>query len=307
MRLEKPVFAFAGDRFLLRDASEQNTLAGGIILDPDASRSHARDPERLERLHACAAQPELPDPFVDATVHRRPLVPADALLVRSRFSTRQIHDAIERQIAGQRWVRVGTQLAAAAFWSARIARAAGTIDQHHQAHPDQAGLPLVDLRSILTRDDGNAEGFDELVAALTRQGFTLQGTTIRRATHRPELPPHLRAADQRLRDLFSQHPLDPPGRRELAPDEPSRQALRYLIQNADAVELGPEIVLGRDAFALVKRRIIAHLRRHGRATASELRQELGMHRRVLIPLLERLDRDGITTRDGDTRTLRTVR
>lgn len=307
LRLEKPVFAFVGDRFLLRDASEQNTLAGGIILDPDASRSHARDTARLERLQACADQPEHPDPFLDAALHRQALVAADDLLVRSRFSNRQIHEAIDRQLAGNRLVRVGNHLASATLWSTLIDGAIRAIDEHHRTHPDQAGAPLADLRTFLTRQSGNSESFEEFVAALTRQGFTLQGTTIRRATHRPELPPHLEEAGRRLRDLFSQHPLDPPSRRELAPDEPSRQALRYLIQNGDAVELGPDIVMGRDAFALVKRRIMAHLRRQGRATASDMRQELGMHRRVLIPLLERLDRDGITVRDGDTRTLRTAR
>jgi selenocysteine-specific elongation factor len=307
LRLEQPAFAFVGDRFLLRDASEQNTLAGGIILDPDASRTRARDSERLERLQACANQPVLPDPFFDAALQRQALPSADALLLRSRFSTRQIHEAIDRQVAGQRLVRVGNHLASATFWSALIEGAIQAIDQHHRSHPDQAGVPLADLRTFLTRQTGNSETFEEFVAALARQGFTLQGATIRRATHRPELPPHLQAPGQRLRDLFSQHPLDPPSRRELAPDEPSRQALRYLIQNADAVELGPDIVMGRDAFALVKRRIMAHLRRHGRATAAALRQELGMHRRVLIPLLERLDRDGITVRDGDTRTLRSTR
>jgi len=41
----------------------------------------------------------------------------------------------------------------------------------------------------------------------------------------------------------------------------------------------------------------------GRATASELRQHLGTSRKVIMPLLERLDRDKITRRDGDFRTL----
>ena len=43
----------------------------------------------------------------------------------------------------------------------------------------------------------------------------------------------------------------------------------------------------------------------GRATASELRQALGTPRRVVIPVLERLDHDGFTRRQGDFRMLRT--
>jgi selenocysteine-specific elongation factor len=47
-----------------------------------------------------------------------------------------------------------------------------------------------------------------------------------------------------------------------------------------------------------------HLRAHSQATASELRKALGTTRRILIPLLEKLDRDGVTRRQGDVRVLR---
>jgi len=304
LRLETPAFAFIGDRFLIRDASEQTTLAGGVVLDPDATRSHARVPERLELLHACASAIHQPDPFIRAALQRLRLVPAASLLVRSRFSSRQITTAMGRHLAEQSAVLAGTFLASASYWSARLASAVEAIDRHHQAHPDQIGLALADLRARLDHQHGDAQGFDELVAALLQKGFSLQDAWIRRPSHRPALPANLHEPGQRLRNLLSLHPLDPPGRKELAPDDASRQALHYLIRNGEAVELGPDILLECDAFAMAKRRIIAHLRRQGRATASDLRQALAMHRRVLIPLLERLDRDGITTRDGDCRTLR---
>jgi len=36
---------------------------------------------------------------------------------------------------------------------------------------------------------------------------------------------------------------------------------------------------------------------------SDLRQRLQSSRRIMVPLLERLDRDGVTRRVGDKRTL----
>jgi selenocysteine-specific elongation factor len=47
--------------------------------------------------------------------------------------------------------------------------------------------------------------------------------------------------------------------------------------------------------------------KNGPATVSELRQALGSSRRIMVPLLERLDRDGITRRVGDKRTLGKIR
>jgi selenocysteine-specific elongation factor len=43
--------------------------------------------------------------------------------------------------------------------------------------------------------------------------------------------------------------------------------------------------------------------KNGPSTVSQLRQALGSSRRVMVPLLERLDRDGITLRAGDKRML----
>jgi hypothetical protein len=68
--------------------------------------------------------------------------------------------------------------------------------------------------------------------------------------------------------------------------------------------LSEETILGAPAFAEMKSRITEALRERGTATTSYLRQILGTSRRVLIPLLEYLDRTGLTTRQGDRRTLR---
>jgi hypothetical protein len=48
----------------------------------------------------------------------------------------------------------------------------------------------------------------------------------------------------------------------------------------------------------------AFIKAHGPATVSELRQSLGASRRIVVPLLEYLDRTFVTLRQGDKRTLR---
>jgi len=47
-----------------------------------------------------------------------------------------------------------------------------------------------------------------------------------------------------------------------------------------------------------------HIRSKGPATVSELKNLLGSSRRIMVPLLEKLDREGITKRAGDVRSLR---
>src|SRR5438132_12072482 len=66
--LDRPIGALRGDRFILRDQSAQQTLAGGVVLDPFAPARKARTPARpavlaaLERpIISDALQPLLND------------------------------------------------------------------------------------------------------------------------------------------------------------------------------------------------------------------------------------------------------
>ncbi len=67
---------------------------------------------------------------------------------------------------------------------------------------------------------------------------------------------------------------------------------------------GEEIVVLEESYRRMKTIITRTIRATGSATASELRQVLGTTRRVLIPVLEGLDRENVTRREGDRRTLR---
>ena len=82
-----------------------------------------------------------------------------------------------------------------------------------------------------------------------------------------------------------------------------RQALRFLRDRGELVELSAEVVLATEQFVKMRDAIVAFLRENNSGTASELRELLGTSRRVIIPFLERLDRDGVTRRIADKRVL----
>ena len=50
LRLEEPVCALPGDRFILRFYSPVETIGGGIVIDPDARRTRMSDKRALERI-----------------------------------------------------------------------------------------------------------------------------------------------------------------------------------------------------------------------------------------------------------------
>jgi selenocysteine-specific elongation factor len=79
--------------------------------------------------------------------------------------------------------------------------------------------------------------------------------------------------------------------------------IRFFIDSGDLIEIAPEIILLRESFERMKSGITDFISKSGPATISQLRQALGSSRRIMVPLLERLDRDGFTRRLADKRTI----
>lgn len=306
-RFESPVFAFAGDRFIVRDWSEQHTLAGGVVLDPDAPRRSFRTPERKQFLQARADAPNDPVAFVGSELAWDRAAEKSSLLGKSRFDAAAIERAIATLVQCGRAVVRGTWAVDAEWWQGLRRKALEAIDANHKAHPQEIGLRLVDLRQRLGREACQAEVFDWLIDELCRDGCARAGIAIRRANHRPALPPGLQPAGAKLRAALFTKPLEPPSRKELTPDNSAVQALRFLLQSGEAVEIGEELVLHADHYQRAVEQIRAHIQTHGGASVSELRQVLNTSRRIMVPLLEKLDRDGITLRQGDKRVLRAAR
>jgi selenocysteine-specific elongation factor len=304
LRPESPVFAFAGDRFIVRDWAEQATLAGGIILNPEALSKQAQSEGYYHKLEASAASPSLAASFLAAQLEQAKVLLQSQLLVKSIFSEEEVNQAAAHLIANKQAVRLGLWLASPVWWIEVRDTVVGAIDHEHRQHPQHAGLNLNECRASIIKLLPAPELFEAVVSELCTMGFNQTGTIIRRASHRPALPPQLQAAGSRVRAALSSKPMEPPSRKELAPDGPAQQALRYLVQAGEAIEVGEEVILLAEAYAKASALIKGYLLKHSQATVSELRQTIGASRRIVVPLLEKLDREGITRREGDVRVLR---
>jgi selenocysteine-specific elongation factor len=175
------------------------------------------------------------------------------------------------------------------------------IDETHRGHPERSGLELSELRSAFS--DQSPEIVDAMIVDLCRRDFVRVGSTIAQRSHRSTLPDAMEPIARAIRDRLNTNPFDPLARRQLTPDAPTQQALKFLIKQNEVIEVSDDVVVSRDAYSKMKCEIAEFISRNGPATVSQLREALGSSRRVMVPLLERLDREGFTRRVGDKRTL----
>ncbi len=303
LRFDSPVFMFAGDQFVVRDVSGQSTLAGGVVLDPDASVKNFRSGAQREFLDQRMGSSENVSVFVRTQLARGHATRRPALLVKSRFSRAEISAAISELSKSGIAVELGDLIFDAKWWADFRENAISKIEDEHRTHPNRIGLELARLRSAVGGEMPLPEVFDALISELCKNGFVRAGETIQRAKHQPTLPSSLQAVCTRIRAALAAKPFDPPSRKEFAPDATSEQALRFLCDTGEVIKTTDDVFLGSKEFAKMRDEVVKFIRAKGYASVSDLRQALGSSRRVIVPFLERLDHDGVTRRVGDKRTL----
>jgi selenocysteine-specific elongation factor len=301
LRFDSPILAFVGDHFVLRDSSEQNTIAGGTVLDPDANRANFRSAAQIQLLKERSTAPDDASLCVRSQLRRDGFAESKTLLMRSNFAADEIGEALSRLRGHGEIVLAGDIAAHASYWHDLIKRAAGFIDRVHENNPERRGVDVSELRTEL--EIQSQKLFTAVISELTRNGFARSDNQIARVSHRPSLPPELLAAAENIRAALSAIRFDPPDRKTFLQDRHFQQALRFLIDQREIVEISSEIILLRDAAEEMQNTIAEFLSKQGSAIASQIRQKIGTTRRVIIPFLEYLDRMGVTRRIGDQRVL----
>ncbi|MEU4328435.1 SelB domain-containing protein [Nonomuraea dietziae] len=271
LRLAAPLPLHLGDVLLLRDPgrdrSEVRVLAGASVLDV---RPPALGRRGAARARAARLEPAAPDAASALRLHRL-LRAADLIaMVGELGGRRPVCD--DWYVSPEHWEELARRLTEAAL-------------RYAAEHPLDPGMPLEAARHELALPDRR------LVAALVRPPFTVAGGRI--LTRPSGLPTPVARAVERLRAELSAHPFQSPeawrltqlglGVREVAAAVRAGSLLRV----AEGVVLLP----GADA------RAAELLRRLPQPfTVSEARRALDTSRRVAVPLLEHLDRSGITER-----------
>src|SRR5437764_12984168 len=169
---ESPIFAFLGDRFVLRDASEQYTIAGGVVLDPDGDRKEFRDEEKRKLLMARATAPDDVDLCVRSEIGLRGFVAIQSILGKSHFSRVEITEALLRLQRLREIVAHGKIAANTGSWQALRNRATLLIDNALSKIPERIGFDLSQLRAALRDQAGHV--FEALIEEMSSTAFLLK-------------------------------------------------------------------------------------------------------------------------------------
>jgi selenocysteine-specific elongation factor len=300
LRLEQPLLARAGDHVVIRSYSPVHTIAGGVILEPAPPKRKRLTPPVLAALDAVLDAADAP---AAALTLAGAAVPLSALPVLTGHAPAAVAAAVT---ADRRLLVSGDRIIDARLLSACRDRLLHHVRAFHGAHPLDDGIEREALRRAMP--DVADEIFDlALLHAVEDGTLESRAAAVAERGFRPTPTGAEQVTIDRLRALFAAAGLQAPTLEEVPPDvAPAARLsvfLRYLEREGSLVRTAA----GRWIDAAALRDGVSALRAQlpvGQSLdVGEFRKVLGLSRKHLIPLLEFLDRAGVTVRHGDARVI----
>lgn len=305
MRLEEPVVARAGDRFVLRSYSPVATIGGGVVVEPVPVKRKRLGEEERERLEAVLRGD--PEEAVRARVAEAGWsgVDVSSLSIETPNAPRVV-DATVGRTEGQALLRLGDRLFDAALGDRARTLFVEAVDAFHAAYPLHPGLDREELRRSLPPRAHPAVGEWALDGLLGEGVLEARGSVVARAGYEPRLTDAQHEARERLRMLIEEGGLAPPAIGELPEDlrdHPDLRGLLRLLEDEGAIVpiAGGEFYFSRAALDQAANAIREGLRGSEGLGPADFRSVLPVSRKFLIPLLEHFDQTGVTVRRPEGR------
>jgi selenocysteine-specific elongation factor len=310
LHLERELVLDVFEPVVLRDSGRDETVGGGRVLDPfpqAAVHGTAGRVRRVEELEAREAAGRAG--LLERVLAERQVVPLAQLPMLVGIGPEGLDPALAAATGAGRAVRSRTLAwTATAFQDARDAVVAA-VERQHRTEPLAAGLPAQAARAAALFPGPRPAGAPgaagaEVVEALVADGrLVADGPVVRLPGHGVRLDPAQRAVRDRVEAVLAAQGVEVLNEAALAELGADRRMTAVLVRLGVLVAVAPGLYLGRSTLE----RAVGDLRRafpDGRQfAATEAKEALGTTRRSAIPLLEHLDRSGVTVRRGDLRRL----
>lgn len=279
VRTDAPLITLPGDRFVLRRESPIQTLGGGILLDPWATR--------LRRKH-----------HAEAVTRLTTLEDGD----RDIFLLRAGESGLTPHQTALYGLSESPTLGGLHFHPEVVTRLRQTLMESlrlwHAEHPLAAGVGRRDLRrGVFQRLPERV--YIELLESLAEVGaLVFEGPRLRATDFEISLTTAEKKTMDDLTAVVLAAGLEGP--RFDVHVKAIPELLQLLLENGVLVRVGPHLV-HTDPLSDMKGSVVELLSEKGELSPADFKAMTGLSRRFAIPLLEWLDAQRVTVRRGDVR------
>ncbi len=307
IRLQGPVVAVRGDRYVVRRPSPQATLGGGEILDPRWRRH--RGAILGQALTAIQGDLRAALAFWVQEAGERG-VEASEMARRLGLPPARVAKALAALAAGQRLIEVKEEHGRARRWIAPSAvqrvteRARRVLKEYFQKDRLAESMPKAEAVRRILRGRG-AELSDVYLGWLEAQKvLAVQGDQVVLPGRSAQLTGEESKLSAAVLERFDQAGLAPPSPGEIsvalsAKPQILEGVMRHLITRGQLTKLPSGLILATSAIRKMRQDLFATPWDH--FSVADFKDRFGLTRKWAIPLLEHLDSTGATRRTGEDR------
>jgi selenocysteine-specific elongation factor len=307
LRLESPVVALPGDRFVLRSYSPIATIGGGTLLDLDPPR--ARRPVTV--AHLGVLRDAAPEAALEERIrHRQGAgIRLTALTARVGVGPAEVRRLLDLLRETGRVAAVDRDwfLHADAIGRLRAATL-GALERFHAANPLRAAMSREELRGRAGVADERV--FAHVLGLLEADGrVVVERDKVRLATHAVQLSADQQRVVETLEAAYRAAGAAPPGPEEalaragITGDE-EHDLFQLLVADRRLVRVRESLFFHAEALDAIEGKLVALLRERREIGPGDIKDLLGISRKYAIPLLEYFDGRRVTMRVGERRVLR---
>ena len=304
LRLERPVVAVHGDRFIIRRYSPADTMGGGVVLNASPLRR-----VRGARAGATLASVDQggPSALVTNAVAARGSagLPTGDLSAAAGLDGPSAARAVAAGLADGHLLQVGERLFAESVANALGKAIVTALGAYHRQAPWRQGMPREELKSRASSTGDRL--FDAVLAGLRRDGRVAEA---RGFVALPEHAATITDGDARVRTALltalERGGMSPPSLedlRRLGDQAAVERMLQVLTDEGAITQIASDLRITTAVLEHARQMVVQMLRSGEDVTVAVVRDRLQTSRRYALALLEYLDAVRITRRVGDRRAL----
>tara|TARA_B100001142_G_scaffold47477_4_gene44250 strand:+ start:1813 stop:3699 length:1887 start_codon:yes stop_codon:yes gene_type:complete len=303
--LETPLPTLKGDSFIVR--SSEYTLGGGEILDPSPTRRHKRFDENVINRFITIHLGDPKELILD-TLRINGSMTLTEISTQVNASVSDCESELIRMLADDEIVvcdpLIKSQensilkgfIFAADSWNNLKSQSIAMLTDYHSTFSLRPGIPSQEFRNRLKISPNSLEAICYQMTAentlVNQNGFlSLPG-------FKPQLQGESLEEASRYLNSLNTSPFSPPTELTINPEIQS-----LLLSEGKIIKIAEGLFFHADAYTKMKEQISNYLNQFETITVAEARTLFGSSRKYILPLLEHLDNQKITVRDGDFRRL----
>ena len=315
VRLEAPVVALHGDRFILRSYSPAQTVAGGIIIDPFAMKHRGKELAQARRLLRALMLEDRVTKFcaLVSGAGEHGLRVAD-IAAATGWNNEVLASVASAAVAGEQVIDAGGVYLARESFDRLSSMVLDELERHHKREPLARGM----LRETL-REKVFAHSVPELFGAVVARleatrAVVSEKDIIRAGSHSVGLSEQDAQLSSRIERIYRDAGVEAPSIEDVmkqagvavAQRTQARKILQLLVDGKKLVRIQNEMFMHGDVVEALKVKLINYASKHEPQRLIDVpafKELAGVSRKYAIPLLEYFDREQVTRRTGDKRVI----